>query len=219
MFMFYFVIQSSFKMQEKDIYSELSSIRNLMERSSKFISLSGLSGIMAGIYSLIGAFVAYKIVYNARGILQYRDSYISESQILWQLTSIAAGVLVLSLVTGIWLTIRQARKKGEKFWNPVSKRLLVNMTIPLVTGGLFILILLIRGEYAIISSACLIFYGLALIAAGHYTLSDVKWLGFSEIILGLVAALVPGYGIVFWTIGFGILHILYGSIMHFKYNQ
>lgn len=205
-------------MQEKDIYSELSSIRNLMERSSKFISLSGLSGIMAGVYALIGAFIGYKIVYNTQGILQYRDSYISESQILWQLTSIAAGVLVLSLVTGIWLTIRQARKKGENFWNPVSKRLLVNMTIPLVTGGLFILILLIRGEYAIICSACLIFYGLALIAGSHYTLSAVKWLGFSEIIIGLMAALIPGYGIIFWTLGFGILHILYGSIMHFKYN-
>ena len=216
--MFYFVSQSSFKMQEKDIYSELSSIRNLMERSSKFISLSGLSGIMAGVYALIGAFIGYKIVYNTQGILQYRDSYISESQILWQLTSIAAGVLVLSLVTGIWLTIRQARKKGENFWNPVSKRLLVNMTIPLVTGGLFILILLIRGEYAIICSACLIFYGLALIAGSHYTLSAVKWLGFSEIIMGLMAALIPGYGIIFWTLGFGILHILYGSIMHFKYN-
>ena len=205
-------------MQEKDIYSELSSIRNLMERSSKFISLSGLSGIMAGVYALIGAFIGYKIVYNTQGILQYRDSYISESQILWQLTSIAAGVLVLSLVTGIWLTIRQARKKGENFWNPVSKRLLVNMTIPLITGGLFILILLIRGEYAIICSACLIFYGLALIAGSHYTLSAVKWLGFSEIIMGLMAALIPGYGIIFWTLGFGILHILYGSIMHFKYN-
>ena len=205
-------------MQEKDIYSELSSIRNLMERSSKFISLSGLSGIMAGVYALIGAFIGYKIVYNTQGILQYRDSYISESQILWQLTSIAAGVLVLSLVTGIWLTIRQARKKGENFWNPVSKRLLVNMTIPLVTGGLFILILLIRGEYAIICSACLIFYGLALIAGSHYTISAVKWLGFSEIIMGLMAALIPGYGIIFWTLGFGILHILYGSIMHFKYN-
>lgn len=216
--MFYFVSQSSFKMQEKDIYSELSSIRNLMERSSKFISLSGLSGIMAGVYALIGAFIGYKIVYNTQGILQYRDSYISESQILWQLTSIAAGVLVLSLVTGIWLTIRQARKKGENFWNPVSKRLLVNMTIPLVTGGLFILILLIRGEYAIICSACLIFYGLALIAGSHYTISAVKWLGFSEIIIGLIAALIPGYGIIFWTLGFGVLHILYGSIMHFKYN-
>lgn len=217
--MFYFVTQSSFKMQEKDIYSELSSIRNLMERSSKFISLSGLSGIMAGIYALIGAFIGYKIVYNDHGGLQYRSSYISEPEVLWQLTLIAVFVLVLSLITGIWLTIRQARKKGEKFWNPVSKRLLVNMAIPLLTGGLFILILLIRGDYGIIASACLIFYGLALIAGSNYTLSDVKWLGFCEIALGLVAALLPGYGIVFWTAGFGVLHILYGSIMHFKYNQ
>ncbi|MBB5638744.1 MFS family permease [Pedobacter cryoconitis] len=206
-------------MQEEDIYSELSSIRNLMERSSKFISLSGLSGIMAGIYALIGAIAGYKIVYNQHGGLQYRSSYISQPEVLWQLAFIAALVLVFSLVTGIWLTIRQARKKGEKFWNPVSRRLLVNMTIPLTTGGLFILILLIRGDYGIIASACLIFYGLALIAASHYTLSDVKWLGFCEIALGLMAALFPGYGIVFWTIGFSILHILYGSIMHFKYNQ
>lgn len=134
-------------MQEEDIYSELSSIRNLMERSSKFISLSGLSGIMAGIYALIGAIAGYKIVYNQHGGLQYRSSYISQPEVLWQLAFIAALVLVFSLVTGIWLTIRQARKKGEKFWNPVSRRLLVNMTIPLTTGGLFILILLIRGDY------------------------------------------------------------------------
>lgn len=216
--MFYFVSQSSFKMQEKDIYSELSSIRNLMERSSKFISLSGLSGIMAGIYALIGAFMSYKIVYSEQGFLQYRDLYLNGLQLLLKLAGIGAAVLVLSLITGIVLTIRQARKKGEKFWNPVSKRLLVNMAIPLTTGGIFILIMLIRGEYAIICSACLIFYGLALIAGSHYTVSAVKWLGFSELVLGLMAALIPGYGIVFWTIGFGILHILYGSIMHFKYN-
>lgn len=205
-------------MQEKDIYSELSSIRNLMERSTKFISLSGLSGIMAGVYALIGAFLGYKTVYRGYNI-SYRSNYVNEPEILWQLSLIAALVLVLSLVTGIWLTIRQARKKGEKFWNPVSKRLLVNMAIPLVTGGFFILILILRGDYGIVASASLIFYGLALIAGSHYTLSDVKWLGFSEIILGLIAALLPGYGIIFWTIGFGILHILYGSIMHFKYNQ
>ena len=95
----------------------------------------------------------------------------------------------------------------------------MNMSIPLVTGGLFILILLLRGHYGIIASACLIFYGLALVAASHYTFTDVKWLGLCEIILGLLAALLPGFGIVFWVIGFGLLHILYGSIMHFRYNQ
>ncbi|MFD1631778.1 hypothetical protein [Pseudopedobacter beijingensis] len=206
-------------MQEKDIYSELSSIRNLMERSSKFISLSGLSGIMAGIYALIGAFVSYKIVYTKHTGLEYRDYYISDPKILWQLFLIALVVLILSLITGIWLTIKQARKKGENFWNPVSKRLLSSLAIPLITGGLFILILLYRGNYSIIASACLLFYGLALIAGSHYTFTDVKWLGICEIALGLLSTLFPGYGIIFWTIGFGILHIVYGSVMHFKYNK
>ena len=103
--------------------------------------------------------------------------------------------------------------------NPVSKRLLTNLAIPLFTGGLFILILISRGEYDIIAPVSLIFYGLALVAGSHYTFSDVKWLGFLEILLGLLAALMPGFGLIFWVIGFGVLHILYGSVMHFKYNQ
>lgn len=206
-------------MQEKDIYSELSSIRNLMERSTKFISLSGLSGIMAGIYALIGAYIGYKIVYGNSTDLDYRDHYVSSPETLMMLFLVALAVLILSVLTGIWLTIRQARKKGENFWNPVSKRLLTNLAIPLVTGGLFILVLIIREEYNVIASSCLVFYGLALVSGGQYTFSDVKWLGCCEIILGLLAALFPGYGLVFWVIGFGLLHLLYGTIMHFKYNQ
>ena len=206
-------------MQEKDIYSELSSIRNLMERSTKFISLSGLSGIMAGIYALIGAYIGYKIVYGNSNDLDYRDHYVNSPETLGLLLLVALAVLAFSILTGIWLTIRQARKKGENFWNPVSKRLLTNLAIPLVTGGLFILVLIIRGDYGIIASACLVFYGLALISGGQYTFSDVKWLGCCEIILGLLAALFPGFGIIFWVLGFGLLHVLYGTIMHFKYNQ
>lgn len=206
-------------MKENDIYTELSSIRNLMERSAKFISLSGLSGIMAGIYALIGAYFGYKLVYTDNSGLRYRDYYVNNTEIIIQLFIIALAVLFFSLATGLWLTIRQTRKKNENIWNPVSKRLLVNVAVPLITGGLFILILLIKGHYGIIASACLIFYGLALISGSHYTFSDVKWLGFCEILLGLLAALIPGYGIVFWTIGFSFLHIIYGAVMHFKYNQ
>jgi len=206
-------------MKETDLYSELSSIRNIMERSTKFISLSGLSGILAGIYAIIGAAIGYSIVYSYRGGLRYRNYYVTDRDIIWQLFFIASGILILSISTGVFLTIRQAKKKGEHFWNPVSKRLLGSLAIPLIAGGLFILIQMIRGEYGVIASACLIFYGLALVSGSQYTFSDVKWLGFCEIALGLIAASLPGFGIVFWTIGFGVLHIIYGAIMHFKYNQ
>ncbi len=206
-------------MEEKDIYSELSSIRNLMERSTKFISLSGLSGIMAGIYALIGAYIGYKLVYPATGGLQYRNYDVTATEVIIPLFLVACAVLFFSMFTGIWLTIRQAKKKGEQFWNPVSRRLLFNMAIPLFTGGVFILILILKGQFGIVASSSLIFYGLALVAGSHYTLSDVKWLGFCEIFIGMMAALFPGYGILFWALGFGVLHVLYGTIMHFKYKQ
>jgi hypothetical protein len=206
-------------MQEKDIYSELNSIRNLMERSAKFISLSGLSGILAGVYALIGAGLGYYVVYGTSGDLDYRDHYVNDEAVILQLFLIAVVVLVLSLTTGILLTVRKARSKGETVWNPSSKKLLVNMAIPLVTGGILILILLYRGYFGIIAPATLIFYGLALVAGSHYTVTDVKWLGIYEIVLGLIAACLPGFGIVFWTIGFGVLHIIYGSIMHFRYDR
>lgn len=217
--LFYFVTQSSFNMEEKDIYGELSAIRNLMERSTKFISLSGLSGILAGIYALIGAYVGYKMIYPATGGLQYRDYYLTDNKIIISLFLVACAVLLISLTTGILLTIKQAKKKGETPWNPISRRLFFNMSIPLVTGGLFILILILKGQYGVIASSCLIFYGLALVAGSQYTFTDVKWLGFCEIVLGLLSILMPGYGIIFWAIGFGVLHIVYGSIMHFKYKQ
>lgn len=206
-------------MKESDIYAEISSIRNLMERSSKFISLSGLSGVMAGIYAFFGALIAYNMVYTGFSDLGNRDYYVNDPELIFKLLIIAATVLLLSISTGIWLTIREARKKKEQFWNPVSKRLLVNLSIPLLAGGIFILIMLFRGYFGILASCCLIFYGLALVAASQYTYSDVKWLGLCEIILGLGAALSPGYGIVFWVIGFSLLHILYGLMMYFKYNR
>ena len=206
-------------MKEKDVYSELSSIRELMERSTKFISLSGMAGVMAGIYALIGAFLAYKIAYRESSIVPVRDFYLNDPVIWSSLIFIALGVLILSVATAIWLTIRKATRKGENYWNSGSKRLIMNMVIPLFTGGLFILVLLIRGEYSIIVPATLIFYGLSLVSGSHYTFTDVKWLGFFQISLGLLAALMPGYGLILWMFGFGILHIIYGSIMHFKYDR
>ncbi|MBW4890672.1 hypothetical protein KXQ82_13130 [Mucilaginibacter sp. HMF5004] len=208
-------------MEDKEIYAEISSIRNLMERSTKFISLSGLSGVMAGVYALIGAAFAYKILYLNGDVTTYFSMDRTEGfgTILWQLSLTGLIVLTLSITTGILLTVRKARKNGLSVINPSSKALLVSGGIPLVTGGIFAIILLMRFDFGIISSTCLIFYGLALVAASQHTFGDVKWLGIFEIILGLLALTIPGYGLYIWAFGFGVLHILYGTIMHFKYDR
>lgn len=199
--------------------AELSSIRSLMERSAKFISLHGLSGVLAGIYALIGAFIGYRLVYQAGSGMTYRDYYVNDQQIIAKLVIVALVVLLLSIATAVMLSARKARQRHQKIWNAASKGLLLNAGIPLLTGGLLILILLYRGYFGVIAPACLIFYGLALIAGSHYTFSDVKWLGISEVALGLLAALMPGYGLLFWAAGFGVLHIIYGSVMYAKYDR
>lgn len=214
-------------MEDKEIYAEISSIRNLMERSTKFISLSGLSGILAGVYALIGAGIAYTKIYTEVVVPSFPDkgkNWVSitidhSTQIMYSLVCIGIIVLIASISTGILLTVRKARKKGLSVINPSSKALLISGGIPLVSGGLFIIILLGQGYYGIISSCCLIFYGLALVAASQHTFGDVKWLGIFEIILGLLALLKPGYGLYTWAFGFGLLHIIYGTLMHFKYDR
>lgn len=198
---------------------DLASIRTMMERSLKFLSLSGLSGILAGIYALGGATIAYYMIYYPYSPFGFRFYYANEEQIIGKLLAIALVVLFLSLGTGYLLSVRKAKKTGVGIWNQTSLQLMTNLLIPLMTGGLFILILISHGYFIITASACLIFYGLALINASRHTYEEVRYLGFLEITLGLAAALLPGYGLIFWALGFGVLHIIYGAVMHYRYDK
>jgi hypothetical protein len=198
---------------------DLASIRSIMERSAKFISLSGLSGILAGLYALCGAVAAYFIIHYPLSPLRYRIYSINEPAALVKLLLIAAAVLVASLTTGMVLSNKKAKKHGLKFWTESSRRLLINMAIPLITGGLFILIMLYNGHFGLAAPASLIFYGLALIQGSSNTFDEIRYLGFCEIILGLISAFFSGYGLIFWALGFGVLHVVYGAIMYNKYDK
>ncbi len=206
-------------MKESEIQSELSSIRSIMERSSKFISLSGLSGILAGVYALAGAAIAYFLIYDNGDGSTFYINFKALPVTLIELFATALVVLLASLLTGIILTLNKAKRKSQPVWNNTSRLLLFHMATPLITGGLLIIVLLYRGYYGIVSPASLLFYGLSLVAAGNFTFTDVKYLGICEIALGLIAACFPGYGLMFWALGFGALHIVYGTIMHFKYDR
>ena len=207
-------------MEIKDRYlSEISEIKNMMERSSRFISLSGLSGVFAGIYALIGAWLVFDRMYTTNGFFYnrvYNNSY--NSDVLFML-GVAIGVLVLALATGIFFTTRKAKKHGLKIWDGTSKRLLVNLMIPLATGGIICLILLEKQYYTMVAPSTLVFYGLSLVNASHHTYSDIRYLGLTQIVLGIIAFIYIGYGLLFWAIGFGVLHILYGTLMYFKYER
>lgn len=215
-----FVYQSTFIMNKKQDYTQdLSSIRNIMERSVKVISLSGLSGVLAGFYAIAGAIGLYFIMLYPTSPIKYLRYTVQDPTTLFKLLFLAGVVLFASIITGIILSQRKAKRLGQKFWTSTSKKLITNLAIPLVPGGLFILILLYSDHYGLLAPACLIFYGLALLQASGNIFDEVRYLGYSEIGLGLIAALLPGYGLLFWTFGFGILHIVYGTAMYRKYDR
>jgi hypothetical protein len=201
--------------ENKDYERDLASIRNLMERSAKFISLSGLSGVLAGVYALFAAVYAYQYIYW-REIAEHLDGFTVPS---YHLIITAAITLAASLITGFWLSYRKAKRLGQTIWNSTSRKLIVNLLIPLVAGGLFVLMMLWYGFIGLVAPACLLFYGLALLNASQNLFTEIRYLAYCEIILGLIATAYMGYGLLFWALGFGVLHIIYGALMYRKYDS
>ena len=214
-------------MTSREEYQEqlehIGEIKDLMQRSSRFLSLSGLSGISAGIIALIGAGAAYYrlnyweteqlIATEGRRILDITEEASTHLLIL------AVIILILALGFGYLFTRQKAQKAGDEMWGRTSMKLLINLLIPLVAGGIFCLFMYHHSLYVLIAPATLIFYGLACVNASHHTLNDIRYLGIFNIFLGLVNCFFLGYGLVFWAIGFGVMHIIYGSVLYSKYDS
>lgn len=201
----------------------LQDIRRMMERSSRFISLSGLSGVSAGICALVGAWIAHTWIreyYGAGNFISRLSSpHGSAAELKWKLIELAFFVLVAALATSTLMTWRKAKKSRLPIWDHTSRRLAINMMIPLAAGGLFVVGLLYHSDWEYVAPSCLIFYGLALVNASKYTLTDIRYLGLLEIVLGCVSMYYPHEGLYFWAAGFGVLHIIYGLIMWWKYER
>jgi hypothetical protein len=200
----------------QDYIQDIAEMRSLMERSSKFLSLSGLAGIMAGIYALTGAYVAYKVFDFSPAETGYN---FTGSADLLRIILLASVVLILAVGTAIFLSYKKADKSGEKFWNITTKRLLINMAVPLIAGGVMCLILISKGLIGLIAPFTLLFYGLALYNASKFTYHEIRSLGLIQIVLGLVSSYFVEYGLLFWALGFGVTNIAYGFYMHYRYER
>ena len=220
--MYYKVLFMTEHNQQPDTLQDVKDIRRLMERSSRFISLSGLSGVAAGLFAIIGAAIArygifkdYYYRYDSRS--SFDDADFSRLKI--QLIGLAAGVFAAAFLSAFYFTWRKSSKQGVPLWNHTSRRLFWNMIIPLVAGGLFILGMLRYDNWSFVAPASLIFYGLALVNASKYTLTDIRYLGYCEIVVGLLNMQWIHHGLYFWALGFGVLHVIYGILMWWKYER
>jgi hypothetical protein len=198
----------------------LADIRLMMQRSSRFLSLSGLSGVAAGVCALIGAAaVPYYCGIPMFGNITESVIVHSYHEMLWFLIIDATLVLISALSLGFFFSRRKARRNGERLFGPASLQFTINLIIPLAAGGLFCVLLIANHASHLVGPATLVFYGMTLFSAGKFTLDEVRYLGICEMILGLLAAWFMGYGLLFWALGFGVLHIIYGVIMWNKYER
>lgn len=206
--------------EEQDYIRDIADMRSMLERSSKYLSLSGLGALMTGMYALVACFVAYKVFCIDPGTLT--SSYTSDGAFeptLLKVLFLAMAVLIVSLVTVFYLSYKKATKKQEKFWNPTAKRVLLNMALPLVAGGILILILVAKGLPQYMAALSLLFYGLAFFNASKFTLDEVRSMAIIEIALGLLSAWFVEYSLWFWALGFGIVHIVYGIFIYYRYER
>lgn len=227
----YFVFQSAFmNISNQEHQQDLQHIKQMMERSSRFISLSGLSGIAAGLCALVGAYFANNVInHSYDNTLRKLDSDLYNATTQGKLSlqefmgnslfQIAIITFIAAFSFSFLFTYLRSKKTNTKIWGTTSKRLFINVMIPLVAGGIYILKLIEAETFGLIAPGCLIFYGLALVNASKFTLGEVRYLGYLQILLGLVNLWFVGYGIYFWAIGFGVLHIIYGVFMWNKYER
>lgn len=210
--------------------SAIKDIKQMMERSSRFISLSGWSGISAGTCALIGAWFAYRVIGRSRYATDNElveksrsysnDGYVSVEEFMGnRLFLIAALTFVAAFISAFIFTYIKSRKNNTPIWGTSAQRLLINVSVPMIAGGVFLLKLIHNGSYGLIAPGCLLFYGLALLNGSKYTLGEIRYLGYCEIILGIVSCWFIGWGLYFWAVGFGVLHIVYGAFMLNKYER
>lgn len=212
--------------EQQQSLEDLQHIKLIMERSSRFISLSGLSGISAGLCALIGACATYPYVFGVKNLVINEDlavvqamandySIILNTYIFW----IALVTFFAAFISAFLFTWLKSKKEGTPLWGHTSKRLMINVSIPILVGGLFLFKLIHFGTFGLVAPGCLIFYGLGLVNASKYTLIEIRYLGYAQILLGVINLWFVGYGLYFWAAGFGVMHILYGAYMWNKYER
>lgn len=193
-------------------------IRQMMERSSSFLSLSGLSGVAAGVIALITSAITWNLMskYN----IEYRLGQLQDlpMEFIQNIFLLALTAIVFTFLLGYYFTYSKSKRLNIPIWNRTTREFLTHLLIPLFVGGIFCLLLLYYQLFFLLAPATLLFYGLALTSASKYTQMDVFWLGIFEIIFGFIGFIQPAFSLIVWTVGFGFLHIIYGVLMHYKYQ-
>lgn len=211
----YFKVLLNMKKPEE----ELAEIKSMMERSTRFLSLSGLSGILAGIYALAASGIAWYWIYFPNSSWSDGTEGLSFREVLNRILFLGLGTLITAVGSAYFLSKKKGAGNAQPFWSPASKRFLLSLFIPVALGGFFCFALLHEGDFVLVPAAMLLFYGIGLVQSAQFTLGEIKNLGYTQLVLGLFAAFFPDFGLLCWALGFGVFHLIYGSMMYLRHER
>lgn len=208
---------------KEDSLQVLNDIRSMMDRSSRVLSLSGWSGIWAGLVALAATMLAQHWIHDMEAAYAGSDGFfammLAGVAISKRFLFLAVATFGLAVLGAFYFSYRKNSREGHKTFNTAARRMIISMGIPMAAGAWMVFYFLSEGQIFNLVPTMLVFYGMTLINSAKYTISDIRWLGLFEIITGCFATLRPEWGLYFWAFGFGVLHIVYGIIMWRKYDR
>ncbi len=202
----------------------LAAIRQLMERPIRYSTMSGLSGILAGLAALVGVAID-RHVYN----------HYLPREAMWINIFVWAGVFIAAFTCSAVLTHIRERKQNMPFWSPVKRRILMTILTPFICGiGLTVAIMYrwyIKdgpNQWGLIPAICMTFYAVALWQVGSFSIGELRVMAVAFILAALVSACffqadIPGLEkgtAPSWALGitFGGFHIIYGLVVWIRHG-
>lgn len=204
--------------QQKAAQKTLEEIKEMMSQSSKFISLSGLSGIVIGLLTILSVYI-FSTQYQINpldGEAQALSS-LTENELL-RLYNASVVLLIFSLIITFLMSKHKAKKEGKDIWGPASRQLISSMALPFSFGFLFCSILFFKAPDMVLPLSLLV-YGFSLFSGSRNTLNSIKTFGIIQMSLSVICLLFSGYSILIWTLGFGLSHAIYGAFMHINQSK
>jgi hypothetical protein len=187
-------------------------IRQTMERSTKYSTLSGLSGVLIGLAAIAGVLATNWLTGDAPpGASVYRHP--SALALVW------VSVLVMAVAIDFACNKRRAARVGKHVVSPLGAHIVLAALPAFLAGGVLTLFFYQHALLYYVWGVWMLSYGLAISAVGLFSVKPVLALGAAFVLAGAVTLLLPlPYHLYMMALTFGGFHIGYGVVMARKHG-
>ncbi|MDQ3555407.1 MAG: hypothetical protein M3409_01335 [Gemmatimonadota bacterium] len=171
-------------------------IRETMERAGSFTAVSGWGEVVIGVSALAAAWIATVQPTAERWLF------------VWSVEAL------LSMAIGVWTTARKARSAGVPLLSGAGRKFALSLAPPIAAGALLTAVLFPAGVTAVLPGMWLLLFGVGVVTAGAFSVRVVPVTGLCFMAVGALALITPpAWGDAWMALGFGGLHIGFGTLV------